>query len=81
MAAANCSAAPPAHCLINGGSGALGNVNSGRLAVGDELDELLQERFDLTRQDVVAALKTLPVLRPWAAALWVLVDGEIWPGR
>jgi hypothetical protein len=49
--------------------------------VGDELDELLQERFDLTRQDVVAALKTLPVLRPWAAALWVLVDGEIWPGR
>jgi hypothetical protein len=37
--------------------------------MGDELDQLLQERFDLTRQDVVAALKTLPVLRPWAAAL------------
>jgi hypothetical protein len=27
--------------------------------MGDELDQLLQERFDLTRQDVVAALKTL----------------------
>jgi hypothetical protein len=37
--------------------------------MADELDQLLRERFDLSRDDVVAALKTLPVLRPWATTL------------
>lgn len=35
----------------------------------DELDQLLREHYDVSRDDVVAALKTLPVLRPWAAQL------------
>lgn len=35
----------------------------------DELDELLLDRFHLRRSDVIAALKTLPAQRPWAAAL------------
>jgi len=35
----------------------------------DELDELLQDRFNLTRADVVSALKMLPAHRPWAASL------------
>lgn len=34
-----------------------------------ELDRLLKDRFDLSRDDFVAALKTLPAIRPWAAAL------------
>ncbi|GFG53472.1 hypothetical protein CQY20_31700 [Mycolicibacterium agri] len=34
-----------------------------------ELDRLLKDRFDLSRDDFVAALKTLPAVRPWAAAL------------
>jgi hypothetical protein len=35
----------------------------------DELDQLLREHYDVSRDDVVAALKTLPTLRPWAAQL------------
>jgi hypothetical protein len=35
----------------------------------DELDELLLDRFNLRRADLIAALKTLPAHRPWAAAL------------
>jgi hypothetical protein len=35
----------------------------------DELDELLMDRFNLARADLVAALKTLPAQRPGAAAL------------
>jgi hypothetical protein len=35
----------------------------------DEMDRLLREHYDLSRDDVVAALKTLPVIRPWAAQL------------
>lgn len=37
--------------------------------MGSELDHLLKDRFDLSRDDVVAALRTLPALRPWATAL------------
>ena len=36
---------------------------------GDELDQLLQERFNLSRGDLITALKTLPAHRPWAASL------------
>lgn len=35
----------------------------------DELDQLLQDRFSLSRSDLIAALKTLPAHRPWAASL------------
>ena len=35
----------------------------------DELDRLLLDRFNLNRADLIAALKTLPVRRPWAASL------------
>ena len=35
----------------------------------DELDQLLRDRFDLGRDDLIAALKTLPAHRPWAATL------------
>jgi hypothetical protein len=35
----------------------------------DELDQLLRDRFDLGRDDLIAALKTLPVHRPWATRL------------
>lgn len=35
----------------------------------DELDLLLRDRFDLGREDLIAALKTLPAHRPWAATL------------
>lgn len=35
----------------------------------DELDQLLSERFDLQRADLLAALKTLPAIKPGAAAL------------
>lgn len=35
----------------------------------DELDELLMDRFNLTRPDLIAALKTLPAQRRWAATL------------
>lgn len=35
----------------------------------DELDQLLSERFNLAREDLVAALKTLPAIKPGAAAL------------
>lgn len=39
----------------------------------DELDELLKDRFDLARSDLIAALKTLPAQRQWAATL---TEGE-----
>jgi hypothetical protein len=35
----------------------------------DELDELLRDRFNLSRDDLITALKTLPAHRPWAATL------------
>ncbi|MCX2933885.1 DNA-binding protein [Mycobacterium sp. CVI_P3] len=35
----------------------------------DELDQLLLDRFNLHRSDLIAALKTLPAHRPWAATL------------
>lgn len=35
----------------------------------DELDQLLAERFNLEREDLLAALKTLPAIKPGAAAL------------
>jgi hypothetical protein len=35
----------------------------------DELDQLLQDRFSLSRSDLIAALKALPAHRPWAASL------------
>jgi hypothetical protein len=35
----------------------------------EELDQLLQDRFDLRLPDLIAALKTLPAQRPWAATL------------
>lgn len=34
-----------------------------------ELDQLLHERFDISRDDFVAALRTLPSVRPWATTL------------
>ena len=34
-----------------------------------ELEQLLQDRFDITTTDFVAALKFLPASRPWAASL------------
>lgn len=34
-----------------------------------ELDQLLRDRFDITTPDFVAALRSLPALRPWAASL------------
>lgn len=41
------------------------------MPASDELDRLLEERFGLQRADLVAALKTLPAIRPWAASLSV----------
>lgn len=35
----------------------------------DELDVLLYQKFRLRRDDMLAALKTLPAIRPWAAEL------------
>ena len=35
----------------------------------DELDQLLMDRFNLGRADLIAALKALPAQRPWAVAL------------
>lgn len=35
----------------------------------DELDLLLYQKFRLRREDMLAALKTLPAIRPWAAEL------------
>jgi hypothetical protein len=35
----------------------------------EELDWLLQDRFDMRLPDLIAALKTLPAHRPWAATL------------
>lgn len=41
--------------------------------VDEDLDRLLRDRFDLDRAHLVAALRTLPAHRPWAARL---TDGE-----
>jgi hypothetical protein len=35
----------------------------------DELDELLFDKFRLRRADMLAALRTMPATRPWAAEL------------
>jgi hypothetical protein len=35
----------------------------------EELDQLLRDRFDMRLPDLIAALKTLPAHRPWAATL------------
>lgn len=35
----------------------------------DEFDQLLLDRFNLSRSDLIPALKALPAQRPWAAAL------------
>jgi nuclear transport factor 2 (NTF2) superfamily protein len=35
----------------------------------DELDDLLYQKFRLRREDMLAALKTMPTIRPWAAEL------------
>ncbi|KQU47212.1 hypothetical protein ASG84_08875 [Rhodococcus sp. Leaf278] len=35
----------------------------------DEFDSLLRDRFDLDRDDLIAALRTLPAHRPWATRL------------
>lgn len=35
----------------------------------DEFDQLLLDRFNLSRSDLIPALKTLPAQRPWAARL------------
>lgn len=35
----------------------------------DDFDQLLRDRFDLGRDDFIAALKTLPAHRPWATQL------------
>jgi nuclear transport factor 2 (NTF2) superfamily protein len=35
----------------------------------DELDVLLYQKFRLRREDLLAALKALPAIRPWAAEL------------
>ncbi|BBZ39876.1 hypothetical protein [Mycobacterium conspicuum] len=37
--------------------------------IDEELDRLLSERFNLQREDLVAALRTLPAIKPAAAAL------------
>lgn len=37
----------------------------------DELDELLYQKFRLRRADMLAALKTMPAIRPWASELSV----------
>jgi hypothetical protein len=39
------------------------------MSAADELDQLLEERFGLDRADLVAALRTLPAIRPWSASL------------
>lgn len=35
----------------------------------DEFDDLLQAKFGLRRTDMVAALRTMPAIRPWATQL------------
>jgi hypothetical protein len=45
------------------------NVEGALRMTSDELDQLLRDRFDLGRDDLIAALKTLPAHRPWAATL------------
>jgi hypothetical protein len=44
-------------------------VWKGTSMTADELDQLLLDRFNLGRHDLIAALKTLPAHRPWAATL------------
>ena len=35
----------------------------------DELDQLLHDRFNLSRADLITALRTFPAQHPWAASL------------
>jgi hypothetical protein len=37
--------------------------------VANELDVLLYEKYRLTREDMLTALRTMPAIRPWAAEL------------
>ena len=39
------------------------------MSVEHELEQLLQDRFEITAADFVAALRHLPASRPWAATL------------
>jgi hypothetical protein len=39
------------------------------MSTGSELEQLLQDRFEISRADFLTALKTLPAVRPWATAL------------
>jgi hypothetical protein len=39
------------------------------MGASSELDQLLHERFEISRADFVAALRTLPAVRPWATTL------------
>jgi hypothetical protein len=39
------------------------------MSTGSELEQVLQDRFEISRADFLAALKTLPAVRPWATAL------------
>lgn len=49
--------------------GTRGGAKEDLVRAGDELDKLLKDRFDITSADFVAALKSLPALRPWATTL------------
>ena len=45
-------------------------THGGMMGMGtDELDQLLHDRFNLTRADLISALRTFPAQRPWAASL------------
>ncbi|WP_234814510.1 helix-turn-helix domain-containing protein [Mycolicibacterium porcinum] len=48
-----------------------------------ELDQLLQDRFEITTAQFVAALELLPAVRPWAASLTEdvarILDGHDFP--
>ena len=39
------------------------------MSTTDELERLLQERFEISTTQFVDALKFLPITRPWAASL------------
>jgi len=39
------------------------------MTTSNELDRLLHDRFDISREDFVAALKALPSVHPWATTL------------
>jgi hypothetical protein len=39
------------------------------MSTSKELDQIIRDRFEISRADFVDALKTLPALRPWATTL------------